>query len=61
MNFENIPDELKEVPRWVCWRDTNGRKIPYDAKAVNSAASSTNPETWSFFFKQKTAYENKGR
>ena len=59
MNFENIPDELKEVPRWVCWRDTNGRKIPYDAKAVNSAASSTNPETWSFFFKQKTAYEER--
>ena len=33
MNFDNIPEELKEVPRWVCWRDTNGRKIPYDAKA----------------------------
>lgn len=59
MNFDNIPEELKEVPRWVCWRDTNGRKIPYDAKALNSTASSTNPETWSTYDNAVTAYEER--
>ena len=59
MNFDNIPEELKEVPRWVCWRDTNGRKIPYDAKALNSAASSTNSETWASFDEAETAYEER--
>ena len=59
MNFENIPEELKEVPRWVCWRDIKGRKIPYDAKALNSAASSTNPDTWATYDEAVTAFEER--
>lgn len=59
MNAENIPVELQEVPRWVCWRDTNGRKIPFDAKALNSFASSTNAETWATYDEALTAYEER--
>lgn len=59
MNFDNIPKELIEIDRWVCWRDTNGRKIPYDAKSLNSAASSTNSETWATYEEAVTAYEER--
>lgn len=59
MNLDNIPDELKIIPRWVCWRDTKGRKIPYDPKALNSAASSTNPGTWGSYDDAVVAYEER--
>lgn len=54
MNYENIPEELKQLDRWVVWRDG---KVPYDAKYVNSRASSTNPDTWASFEAATTAYE----
>jgi KaiC/GvpD/RAD55 family RecA-like ATPase len=54
MNYDNIPNELKDLDRWVVWREG---KIPYDAKYVNSRASSTNPDTWSSFEAATTAYE----
>lgn len=54
MNYENIPEELKQLDRWVVWRDG---KVPYDAKYVNSRASSTNPDTWSSFDEAVSAYE----
>jgi hypothetical protein len=48
--FDRIPQELKELPQWVCWRleDHGGikpTKVPY---SVNSGAkaSTTNPLTW---------------
>lgn len=59
MNFNNIPKELIAIDRWVCWRDTNGRKIPYDAKSLNSAASSTNSETWATYEEAVTAFEER--
>lgn len=59
MNFENIPKELIEIDRWVCWRDTNGRKLPFDAKSLNSYASSTNSETWASYEEAVTAYEER--
>jgi hypothetical protein len=54
MNYDNIPNELKDLDRWVVWREG---KIPYDAKYVNSRASSTNPDTWASFDQATTAYE----
>lgn len=54
MNYENIPEELKQLDRWVVWR---GGKVPYDAKLLDSRASSTNPSTWSTFDEAVTAYE----
>lgn len=54
MDYNNIPQELKDLDRWVVWRDG---KIPYDAKYANSRASSTNPDTWASFEAATTAYE----
>lgn len=51
--FDNIPDELKALPRWVMWRlepgkDGNVTKIPYDARR-GTKASCDNPDTWTDF------------
>jgi hypothetical protein len=55
--FGNIPTELKNQNRWLVWR---GEKIPRDAKALNSFASSTDPKTWASFEQACTAYEEGG-
>jgi hypothetical protein len=58
----NIPQELKALPRWLTWRaevHTPGekpRKVPYNAAALNSKASSTDPATWSTFEQAEAAY-----
>lgn len=56
-NYENIPEELKSLPQWVCTHSTS--KIPMRA-FDREVASSTNPQTWSTF---DMAYEavSKGR
>jgi len=59
MIFENIPIELKNLPRWVCWRDINKRKIPFDAKTLNGKASSTNSDTWATYEEALLAYEER--
>lgn len=46
MNLKNIPKEISALPQWVCSRSDS--KVPMQA-TVNSAASSTNPLTWSSF------------
>jgi len=45
-HYENIPEELKQLPQWVCAHENS--KIPMRA-FENQAASSINPETWSDF------------
>ena len=56
-NYDNIPDELKELPRWVVSTaedDTDtpetvqAKKCPINA-LTGKKASSTNPRTWSTF------------
>lgn len=54
--FERVPPELRKLPRWVCWRMEQGRKVPYDPKALNARASSTDPTTWATFEEAQTAY-----
>lgn len=50
-HYENIPEELRTLPQWVC---ANGdSKVPMRAYEY-SAASSTNPGTWTDF---KTAFD----
>jgi putative DNA primase/helicase len=52
MNFDNIPRELKELDRWVCWRveqrDGKPTKVPINPQTGNRAMSD-NPSTWSDF------------
>ncbi len=62
VSFDRVPPELKQLPRWVCWRyepkapGEEPGKVPYDAKALNSRASSTDPATWATFAEAETAY-----
>lgn len=44
--YDNIPDELKNLAQWVCTFE--GSKVPMKA-FENEAASSTNPATWTDF------------
>lgn len=63
--IDRIPAELREIPNWVVWKGEGDgpkpRKIPYDAKLINSRASSTDPTTWSEFDAAVAAYEEGGR
>lgn len=50
--FEQIPQELKELPNWVCWaletRDGKATKIPYTPE-TGRRAKANNPKTWTRF------------
>lgn len=56
-NFERIPAELAQLPRWLVWRD---KKVPYCASDPRLKASSTDPETWSSFEMARTTFEEGG-
>lgn len=56
-NFNNMPAELIQLSRWVCWKD---EKVPYNSTALNSKASVINEGTWATFEHTKTAYEEGG-
>jgi primase-polymerase (primpol)-like protein len=49
---ENIPEELKERPQWVCWRyeerDGKMTKVPY-TPGTTWRASTTDPRSWGMF------------
>lgn len=49
---DQIPEELKALPQWVCWRyvtrEGKQTKLPIDAK-TGSAASTTDSDTWASF------------
>lgn len=59
-NFARIPEELKNTPNWIVWRQEHVQgapkptKVPYDAlkrslASRQSHASSVDPRTWSSF------------
>ncbi len=64
---DNIPDELKRIPRWVCWRYRLKRgvkmpktrkdwtKVPY--RCDGRLADATNPATWCSFDDALAAYQ----
>jgi hypothetical protein len=56
-NFEFIPESLRSIPRWVVWKD---RKVPYDARALNSKANVVDPDTWASFEHALTVYNEGG-
>lgn len=45
-SIENIPQELRDLPQWVCHRD--GEKVPIDPKTGRSAKAN-DPATWGTF------------
>ncbi len=59
---ENIPEELRERPQWVCWRyeakpgDDKPTKVPYTV-GTSRRASSTDLMTWRTFEEAHKAYE----
>lgn len=56
MNLNNIPEELKKLPQWVCTKGDS--KIPRIAMG-DTPASSTNPNTWSTFDTAQVSIESK--
>ena len=50
--WQNLPEELKSYPNWVCWgragSDGRSRKIPYNP-LTGSPAKANDPETWARF------------
>lgn len=42
--MHQIPQELKDLKQWHCWKDVNGNKIPIQVNG--NAAKSNDPETW---------------
>ncbi|MCI8387045.1 MAG: DNA primase [Clostridiales bacterium] len=52
--YEKIPNELKQLPNWVCWKlvpddsSSKPRKLPFDPRS-GKAAASNNPATWCDF------------
>jgi putative DNA primase/helicase len=60
---DKIPQKLKDLPSWVCWRKVkvNGRltKVPFQPESPGKKASSTNPRTWRSF-EQAVAAAKKG-
>lgn len=62
--YEKIPEDLKKLPCWICWKavpDTRShsgiKKIPI-APATGAAASSTDPASWTDFETAVKASEN---
>ena len=58
VKFNNIPRELKSIPRWTVWKfmERNGRKTKIPMQTNGTTASSTNPEHWSDYFSVEEAY-----
>jgi P4 family phage/plasmid primase-like protien len=64
VQFDNIPMELKMIPRWVLWRyveigdETTKRWSKLPTQPSGQSASSTNPNTWADFLTVQNAYIN---
>lgn len=65
LELDNIPAELRALPRWVLWksetRDGKPTKVPYQANGVK--AESDNPATWkplSAIFPKISLYDGAG-
>ncbi len=63
IKVENIPKELIDKPRWVCWkwkwRDRKWTKPPYDPK-TGKLADTGDPSTWASFAKAYEEYQIAG-
>lgn len=65
MNYNNIPQEIKNLPQWVLWKleKVDGRdklaKVPYQING--NRASSTNTSHWTTFDKALEKYNSNGK
>lgn len=59
VNIENIPSDIKDKPRWVCWVWKWARKkwTKMPVRCDGSAASSTDANTWDTFDNVVEAYQ----
>ncbi len=52
-NYNNIPDQLKQLNQWVCYKlEFSGDRVikaPYDPNSIRDYASHSDPETWGDF------------
>jgi len=48
MAWEQIPEELKQLRQWVCWRWEGKKKMLVNARTGGNAQSN-NPDTWTDF------------
>ena len=61
--LQNIPLELRKVPRWVMWSfvqvgsEENKRWSKMPLQVTGQSASSTNPATWTDFLSVEAAYK----
>lgn len=65
-NFEDIPRELRAIPRWVAWKaEVRGggkpTKVPYRTDLPDTKASATDPDTWGTFEQAEAAYHDGDR
>jgi hypothetical protein len=51
--WDNIPNDLKQQPHWVCWRPD---KAPMNPKQPDIGAKSNNPSTWGTFEEAKETF-----
>lgn len=51
--YKNIPEELKQIPQWVCHRN----KIPFNP-VTGAAAKAGQPDTWSSYGDAVKASDN---
>lgn len=62
VNPDGIPDEIKALTRWVCWKwEQNKKRTKWTKKPVQvdgSPASSTAPKTWATFTDSLECYES---
>lgn len=65
-NLEDIPRELRAIPRWVVWKaEVRGggkpTKVPYRTDLPDTKASTTDPDTWGTFEQAEAAYHDGDR
>src|SRR3954464_7641684 len=53
VNSKSIPQELRDLPQWVCWKwgtKADGKPTKVPIRAIDGGnASSTEPEDWTSF------------
>jgi len=56
---DNVPNELKELDRWVCWSwEWNGKKFDKKPRQVDGTlAKSNDPQTWNSFAQVLAAHQ----